>query len=162
MTVAEWKALSLGPVAGKRERNDVQKRLSTWNTSVLFTLTLNLRKIKEYFYISIKHAVYFLLAGLFSKCSLGKHLFLIIFQNFFLCYLFLVCLVSQVFIQESGFILSNLVGQIVYNSHYAYRNRQKYHICSPQTNRDTLNNLALNCSPPSLTDTLLMRKCWHT
>lgn len=42
MTVAEWKARSLGPVAGKRERNDVQKRLSTWNTSVLFTLTLNL------------------------------------------------------------------------------------------------------------------------
>lgn len=42
MTVAEWKALSLGPVAGKRERKDVQKRLSTWNTSVLFTLTLNL------------------------------------------------------------------------------------------------------------------------
>lgn len=43
MTVAEWKALSLGPVAGKRDRKDVQNLLSTWNTSVLFTLTLNLR-----------------------------------------------------------------------------------------------------------------------
>lgn len=45
MTVAEWKARSLGPVAGKRERKDVQKRLSTWNTSVLFTLTLNLNGV---------------------------------------------------------------------------------------------------------------------
>lgn len=40
MTVAVWKALSLGP--GNRDRRDVQNRLSTWNMSVLFTLWLNL------------------------------------------------------------------------------------------------------------------------
>lgn len=42
MTVAEWNALSLGPLAGKRERKEVQNRLSTWKASVEFTRTLNL------------------------------------------------------------------------------------------------------------------------
>lgn len=42
MTVAEWNALSLGPLAGKRERKEVQKRFSTWKASVEFTRTLNL------------------------------------------------------------------------------------------------------------------------
>lgn len=42
MTVAEWNALSLGPLAGKRERKEVQNRFSTWKASVEFTRTLNL------------------------------------------------------------------------------------------------------------------------
>ncbi len=54
MTVAEWNALSLGPLAGKRERKEVQNRFSTWKASVEFTRTLNLetgvdgnKKLKE-------------------------------------------------------------------------------------------------------------------
>jgi len=42
MTVAVWNALSLGPLAGKRERKEVQNRFSTWKASVEFTRTLNL------------------------------------------------------------------------------------------------------------------------
>lgn len=42
MMVAEWNALSLGPLAGKRERKEVQNRFSTWKASVEFTRTLNL------------------------------------------------------------------------------------------------------------------------
>jgi len=123
--VAEWKALSLGPDAGKRERKDVQKRSSTWNTSVLFTLTLNLKKIYTQITFSIhKDALYVFIHLLNVSQNIA---------NFYICYSFLSRLLFSHGVLNWISLPKGISLYLLWDKLFTMNYKQKYHMCNAQT-----------------------------